>query len=667
MSILAIDVESFLIERARPLPPVVCLSYATMRPELASPLKAGVMPHTAVEEFMGARLASTEERFVGHSIAYDFGTLAASYPDLLLAIFDAYKAGRVTDTQIRQQLIDIASGRVMSDDKVRGYALAGLYEACFDEKIPGPGGSKGSILETPTHARHDFGRLYNVDFAEWSDDHIEYSRQDSIATLRVHDLQQEKAGDKLRDDPFQAYSAFVLSLISAKGMRTDPGRVAALKARKQAEAKALEPEMVAEGMLEPRYALVRDGGHQIGWIKKDKPPRERIARVCEVKGIKPYLTDTGVKLQREGKPTGIEHIAIDRTACVWADDPLMLRRADYVSACKILDTYIPVLEQGYEYPITSRYNLAATGRTTSSAPSLPIIGTNLQNAPRAPGVRECYVPRDGKILMLGDFWGAEMHTLAQVCLRRVGYSVLGDTLKAGRCAHVNTARYLLGGASTPLDYDDARARYKQGDPEVKQARQNAKAVNFGFGGYMHADTFVKTQLKEGQRWTVHDAKVAREAWLVAYPEMPEYFAGCKSELGPGGECTVELHWSKRLRKVRGVPTIANSFFQALAADGAKKAINEVVRVCMVAEKSWMRVNNTYGVNFVHDELICETDDSGIATLQVVAAEFKGIMEREFNELVPDYPTKVDVVFARYWSKAAEQVFDSEGRLGIWNG
>ncbi len=658
MSVLAVDTETYLIQRARPFPPVVCLSFAHNN----GGLHAAVLPHPSIESFMTDQLAQEGQRFVGHSVSYDFATLGASYPALLPAIFDAYKNNRVTDTQIRQQLVDIASGRAMSDDKVRGYGLAQLYEACFDAKPEGPSKTGDDAV------RLRYGEMYNVDFADWPEDFITYSRIDAESTLRIHDLQQEKAGHLLRDDAFQAFSSFVLSLISAKGMRTDPGRVAALKARKEAEAKALEPELVAAGMLQPKYALKRDGGHQVGWIRKMKPARERIEAVCASKGIKPYLTDTGVKLQRKGMPTGVEHIAIDRTACVWADDPLMLRRADYVSACKILETYVPVLEQGYELPITSRYNLAATGRTTSSAPSLPIVGTNLQNAPRAPGVRECYVPREGKIYMMGDFSGAEMHTLAQVCKRRVGYSVLGDTLAAGRCAHINTARYLMGGASTPLDYDDLWVRYKQGDPEVKKYRQDAKEPNFGFGGYMQVLTFIKEQLKKGNRWTYDEGKVMRDAWLAAYPEMPEYFAGCKAELGPTGQCVVELHWSKRLRKVRGLPTIANSFFQALTADGAKKAINEVVRVSMCETDSAMYKARAFASNFVHDELIMEVDECvGVDALQDVAAEFKTLMQDEFNELCPDYKTKVDVVFARWWSKNADQVFDSEGRLIPWQG
>lgn len=688
MSILAIDNETFLIQRDRPYPPVVCLSWATKFSDALDKVKAAVIPHGSVADYMARQLADTTQRFVGHNIAYDFCTIAASEPHLLVPIFGAYKAGRVTDTQLRQQLIMIAAKHIVGDDDaVRGYGLAALYHDIFDEPIPGPGGNKSA----PEHVRYGYGRLYGVDFSEWPDEYIEYSREDSIAALRVHDAQQTKAGELLRDDAFQAYSAFVLSLVSANGLRTDPGRTAALKARKTAEAAALEPELVQSGMLEPKYKGRGEAKHQIGWTKKMNVARQRVLELAAARGVDALdpgrelagilLTKTGRKLYRESKTVKLDHVSIDRTACNWTGDPALLRRAKYVSANKILETYVPALEKGFEYPITSRYGLAATGRTTAGTPSKPQEGTALQTMPRDPGVRECIIPREGKVFIMGDFDGAEMHTLAQVCKWRVGFSVLGDTMNAGRDPHVNTARYLLGGPTTPLDYDDLWACYKQGDPEAKGARQNAKPVNFGFGGFMHGPTFVATQFKEmlwthnpdgtvtrkGKLWTLDEADQARAGWLAAYPEMPEYFASCKRELGPSGKCTVELYGSKRLRMVRGMPTICNSFFQALTADGAKKAINEVIRTCLCEPSSALYQNSTYGVNFVHDELIAETDDSDVDTLQVVAKEFGDIMVREFNELVPDYPTTVEVVLARYWSKGCEPTFDEQGRLIPWNG
>ncbi len=661
MSMMAIDSETFLIERLRPAPPIVCLSWASKFSDALATIRSAVMPHTSVEAWIEAVLLDDTQRLVGHNIAYDMKAFAASYPRLLPLIFRAYQLGRITDTQLRQQLIMIASRHIVGDDDaVRAFSLADLYKSIFDRPMAGPGANKGSVTAAPGHVRHTYGELYTKDFSDYTDEQIEYSRMDSVCDLEIHDEQQDKAGDLLRDDAFQAYSYFVLDLISAKGMRTDPGRVAALKASETAAADLLRPELISVGFMEPKYGLVRDGKPHIGWTMKDAPARAYIEAVCASKGIEPMMT-------KPKKKTTPPKIAIDRVACIWADDPLLLRRADYVSHQKILGTYVPVLEQGYENPITSRYGLAATGRTTSSAPRAPIIGTNLQNAPRRPGVRECFIPRISKLYLMADFKSAEMHGLSQVCKYRVGYSVLGDTLNAGRDPHLNTARYLLGGPLTPLSYEEVAIRFAQGDPVVELARQNAKAVNFGFGGYMQARTFVHTQLKEGNRWTIEEASDARNAWLTAYPEMDPYFDTCKRELGPGGQAVIEMYWSKRLRMVRGLPTACNSPFQGLTADGAKKAINEVVRTCMVEQDSWLYQNNTYGVNFVHDELIAETDDSDVDTLQEVAREFGTIMETEFNELVPDYPTSVEVIFARYWSKKCKPVFDSAGRLIPWNG
>ena len=149
--------------------------------------------------------------------------------------------------------------------------------------------------------------------------------------------------------------------------------------------------------------------------------------------------------------------------------------------------------------------------------------------------------------------------------------------------------------------------------------------------------------------------------------MREYCEFNKRELGHERKCTIELPWSRRLRLVKGMPTICNTKFQSLTADGAKKAVNEVVRTCLCEPGSALYQNGTFGVNFVHDELIAETRDGDLDMMQLVALEFGEIMTREFNELVPDYHTSVEVVFARYWSKAAKPVHDSEGRLIPWSG
>ncbi|MDP6424614.1 MAG: DNA polymerase [Planctomycetota bacterium] len=694
MTTLAIDCETYLIERTRPFPPVVCLSWSDGE-------RSAVVPHMGVEAFVHGALTDPTARFAGHNVAYDFGVIAASYPALLPLIFDAYKAGRVTDTAIRQQLYDIATGRVQDDDRVQFYSLARLYELIFSRAMPGPGKGQDTW-------RMRYGELYDVDFADWPDAAVDYSRCDAEATHEIWAAQEKVcAPDKLvRDDAFQAYAAFCLSLTTAQGMRTDPERVAAFKAEQLAVMEALQPELVAEGMLAPEYRGRGDAKHQVGWTKKMAPARERIVAACAAAGIEPMLTKAGDKAQREKKPITPAHTSIDRAACVWADDALMLRRADYVSAAMMIDTYVPVLEAGVDGPVTSRFNLAATGRTTSSGPGAPAVGGNMQNAPRvtkrvktcddcetedqqrtlisngldgvvelcdsALGVRECFIPRPGKIFLSGDFSGAELHGVAQVCKWKFGYSTLGDVMKDGRDAHIMLACNLLG--RTHADYDDVLASYKQGDPDAVAARQDAKPGNFGFWGGMGVKTFMKDQLKQGKRWPQERAQALKQAWLATWPEAVEYFEANKQELGPGGKAVVEFYWSKRLRKVRGFSTICNGWFQAIVADGAKQACNEVIRRCYVGvpderseAESALYLENARPVNFIHDELVLEIDDHGDDRTQEAIDEFVSVMQDEFNELVPDYPTAVDPVLSYMLSKRAQTVRNSNGEVIPWSG
>lgn len=683
MKMLALDNETFLITRERPYPLVVCSSWADGE-------RSAVIPHDGMLlDWIRERLADVEQHFVGHNIAYDFGTLAASWPELLTAIFAAYKAGRVTDTQIRQQLFDIAVGRTLADDGVRGYSLANLYEIIFDKPMPGPGKVDSYRLR--------YGELYDVDFDAWPDEAVEYSRIDAESTIDIWQAQRDGAAALLRDDAFQTYSAFCLSLISAQGMRTNADRVALLKAEQLEIMQALQPELIETGMLEAKYTGRKPNKVHVGYTKKERPAQERIAKTCAERGVEPMLTKGGEAVKRKGGVPGLEHLSIDRTACHWAQDALMLRRAEYVTAEKILSTYVPFLEAGVDGPVTSRLGLAATGRTTSSTPREPAVGGNQQNAPRKTkrvrksnlpnvtvtidpsggpakigtfielenspnGVRECFEPRPGKIFLSGDLAGAELHGVAQICKWKLGYSVLGETMNAGRDVHIVLATQLLG--RPEADYDDVLASYKQDDPEVIEARQNAKPGNFGFWGAMGVKTFIKTQLREGVHWTFEDATRLRNAWLSTWREAQAYFDAGKYELGPKGRAVVEFYWSKRLRKLRGLSTICNGFFQALVADGAKKACNEVIRRCYVGDAS-LYLNNTRPVNFVHDELVLETDDKRFDLLAPVVEEFVYTMETEFNELVPDYPTKVDAVLAYKLSKRAKPVFDAEGYLIPW--
>jgi DNA polymerase I-like protein with 3'-5' exonuclease and polymerase domains len=347
----------------------------------------------------------------------------------------------------------------------------------------------------------------------------------------------------------------------------------------------------------------------------------------------------------------------------------MLDRARYVLAEKIMSTYVPPMRAGTTAPITTRYALASTMRTTSSAPKLAdIVGTNLQNSPRDGGVRECIIPRPGHMLLAADLAAAELHTLAEVCLRKVGYSTLGDALNANADAHLMLAARLLG-----VTCDAAfEARKGAGDPVVKDARQKAKPGNFGYGGAMGWRKFILYNLRQAQLYdfagrptvnatmfTPNEAQALKAAWLETWPEMPEYFDACKLELGPHGSCVIELWPGGPLRRVQGLSMICNSYFQAPAAAGAKAGVCAVTREAHVG-----RLQRVRPLLFVHDELVAEVEISD--HMHEDAALFAEIIRDAFNRFVPNYPTTVEPVLMTNYSKAAEPTFDAAGRLIPWN-
>ena len=639
MQTIALDNETHLITRLKPAPKVVCTSfYDGFEMEDALLVKAG----PELLGMMHELLRDPNICFVGHNIAYDFATFAATYPELLDLIFDAYAADRVTDTAIRQQLFDTARGLIHADDRLEAYSLYSLAMMIFGEKMEG----KNSVKDD---WRLRYAELENVPLIDWPKKAVDYSKSDSIMTWRVWNAQNE-AQDEIRDEYSKAFSFWALALMQNRGMRTNANAVKKCREQHEKRKAKIAPKLIKSGLL------VFEGKKG---VKKKLPAQERIYNACKKSGVPVPLTDKGREIQREGGQLKIKHVSTDKAACLTSGDALMLQRSKYGTAEKMLSTYIPVAEAGISGPVTTRFALAATGRTTSSAPRLPLIGDNRQNAPREGGVRECYYPRPGMVYLAADFSGAELHTFAQACKDSIGYSTLGDRLNAGEDVHLYLASRLLG-----ISEQEAVERYAAKDKEVENARQDAKPGNFGYLGGMREKTFMRIQLLQRERfWTFEEAHRLRETWLEAFPEMSEYFDFCGSELGPYKDCVIEVGKSKRLRRVHTLPVCANTKFQGPAADGALEALNTVSFRCYCDPASYL-----YGArpcNFIHDEILSEI--SLKANLHEAALEKKEIMETEFSLFTPDYPVEVEPVLMAYWSKKAKAVYDEKGRLTIWAG
>jgi len=405
------------------------------------------------------------------------------------------------------------------------------------------------------------------------------------------------------------------------GVRTDGAAVAALKAKLEAE--------VAEGKERLRAAgLVRADG-----TRDMEAVRARV--VAAYGGAAPKATPAGA-------------VSTDAEVLKESGDEALTLLEKVGHAMKLLSTYVPAIERGTEVPLTSRPNvLVASGRTSWGDP-------NLQNPPRKHGVRECFVPRPGFVFAACDYDTLELRCLAQACLDLVGRSSMAEAIREGKDLHLAFAAQLLG-----ISYEDAVARKK--DPLIKKTRQEAKGFMFGRPGGLGADRMVDylkasgTILDPDRTRAVEKARDYIARYHEAWPEIRDFFDLVSQQVGQDRTGVVRQLRSGRIRGGMGFTDGCNTYFQGMAADGAKAALYAVSRECYTGGGP---LEGSRLVLFLHDELIVEVPEE---RAHEAAYRLRDLTIREMELFVPDVPITCSPVLMRRWFKGCEAVF-VDGRL-----
>jgi hypothetical protein len=621
VKITALDTETELIRPGVLAPRCVCVSWAADG-------GAGVVHHSDP-----AALPLVAEAIEGITVyanaPYDLAVLICRWPELAPAIWRALEDGRICDVQTRQKLIDLAAGKL--DKNRRAYSLAGLSLRHLDR-----------ALEKDTW-RLRYGELIDIPIEQWPEGAKAYATDDARATLDVYNA-QEPLKKWAENEAAQVRAHWALHLIACWGVRTDGPRVDALGAALQAEADSILDRLVRAGMA-------RSDGSRL--------PKGAVRRMAEVMGERAPLTAKAQKEEARGMgrrqivdraiAEGVG-LSVTTDTATESGDQLLIEYARYGQIQSTISGPVAALKKGATEPIQTRFEvLMETGRTSSSGP-------NLQNIRREPGIRECFTPRPGWVYVAADYAAAELHTLAQVCRDLFGESKLGDALNDGIDVHT-----LVGSQLLRIEYADAVALIAEGDPEAKDARQLAKAANFGFPGGCSAGTFCAIAKGFGIEIDPRRAAELRASWLTAWPEMGAFFrhvSGLEDRRHGG-------HWVKQIRapRVRGrasYTAACNSFFQGLAADGAKAALFQVAKEQHADPSS--ALFGTRSVFFIHDEIIIEAPEDQAAD---AADRLVSVMVEQFGKFTPDVPPKAEAVIMRYWSKDAKPVRDQDGRLIPW--
>jgi len=620
---IAIDTETWLIAPGRLAPKLVCVSYYDGS-------RGGVLNAEIGAAYVQDWLSQSDVTLVGHNIAFDFGVLVQHAPHLAPLVWQAYDKGRVFDTQVYEQLRKVALGWHRLDPttgKMPRYALAALVSEYLGEQVEGKSGEDVWRLR--------YAELDGVLIKEWPREAYEYAKLDAQYTWRVYSRQvadwEKQAADRglcsvLPNTEEQFRYAWSMHLMSAWGIRTDARMVNRLEADLGVAVTAAMDQLKAKGIYRPK------GTKDMAVV------RAIVEKAYADKGIEPPRTPKGAVSTSAQTLTGSGHPDLELLASISGEQ-------------KLLNTFIPILRSGTELPINPRFNpLVASGRSSCRNP-------NLQNQPRREGVRDCYIPREGYVFAACDYHVAELCSLAQILLERYSYSKMADAIQQGRELHLETAAGILG-----ISYDEVRARHKRGDKKVKEARQLAKAANFGFPGGLGADSFVAfAKASYGLDIETEDARRLKKKWLERYPEMDRYFQDIATSCTRGGgRFTFTQPRSGRLRGDVGFCDGCNSGFQGLTADGAKAALHEVVRECYIDYNT--PLFGCRPVAFIHDEIILEVpEDRG----HEAAMRLAEMMIKGMQKYTPDIPCRADAHLMRRWYKAAEPVRNNRGRLIPW--
>lgn len=604
---IAIDTETTLSETRAVTPTLVCVSWSTVNEDQT--LRAGLFHHSEAQSAVH-RAFSKGNRLIFANARFDLAVLRQWDPTLTTPILNALAEGRVIDVLLIQRILDIEKG------VFRGYADNDGEWVTHKYSLAAVSRRYGYQELDKDTWRLRYSELIDTPLRQWPEGAKQYAIEDAKATLYTWRKQQSKLHV---DTAVWTRFDYVLGEMMKTGMCTDPEAVQQLEISTRQKIEAIQPELEAQGLVEVANARV---ANTIDWVSGEvvQPEWKRNtknvqARVLAVYGEDAPRTDNGT-------------VRTDHQVCDESGDEVLHQYSEYAKLLAVVNKDLKFLQQP---SVHTRYtSVMSTGRTSSSDP-------NLQNIRRFPGIRECFVPREGRVYLDADYGSAELHTLAQTCLTLFGESELAKVLNAGRDVHLDMAAQLLG-----MSYEDISRAYNEGDKEAKHARQLAKIPNYGAPGGMGAATLVAFAAASGVKIDEKQSRHLLKQWKLRYPEMVKYFQYISEYVDAGQP--VRLPYDGRGRKTDRFTAAANYLFQGSAATAAAIAGWDIYTRTQHPDSI------LYGselVLFAHDQFVLEIDASKAERAKLTYVQ---LMVDGFNKVTPDVPVRAECEIKERWSK-----------------
>lgn len=297
--------------------------------------------------------------------------------------------------------------------------------------------------------------------------------------------------------------------------------------------------------------------------------------------------------------------------------PVIQALIDYRKVTKVLQSFASALPK-YIHPVTNRIHPdywqigTSTGRFSCRNP-------NLQQIPRDQVFRECFIPSEGNLLVIGDYSQIELRVAAEISHDQR----MIDAFQQNQDIHCLTASLLIG---------------KDINKVTKEERQAAKAVNFGLLYAMGARGLqLYAQNSYGVEMTNQQAVDFRQRFFEVYQGI----ASWQKELGTSSLKEIRT-LNGRLRIWEDHPKITELFntpIQGTAADIMKQA--------MAMSFPYLNRNNVHLIGTVHDEILLESPQE---KAQEISHFLKETMIKAGKKFIQQVPIEVDIAIATNWSE-----------------
>lgn len=479
------------------------------------------------------------EHFVGQNIAFDFWVVdrflrERGEPAAVAAWWAIADEGRLHDTLLLDMLIRLA--------QAVGFEAHGETDLSLSRRNLGELTEDylGLLIDKHDPYRKRYGELIGVDWSKVEEQGFwDYAIKDAIVTALVWH-KQIAAAEKILEhtkkqfpkeflphaikewgyltESLQTRASLALAFMTRQGMRVDRVRAFEFEARLREE---IVSKIARMWELEPSVFKYR----------KEKRGRFLFPLPAVLENV--ALTPTGQTPQMDKKllTAALERIASEggfpapqskgkrgiftsTSVKAWVryrdNSPFLQAWAEVALLAKRLGFFKNVRDYGTIHP---RYNpLMRTGRISCYKP-------NITQWPRETDFRSMFVAKENHLLLTVDYSYIELRTLAVVCERRFGFSVLADTIRNGIDPHAYTAAIILG-----MSLEDFMALKQSNEALFKDARQKAKVLNFGVPGGLGAHKLsLYAYASYGVDMIVEEAAALRHKLITeVYPELALY-------------------------------------------------------------------------------------------------------------------------------------------------